>query len=145
MIVGDGPQMAQLKKDYPDAVFVGAKEGDELVQHFAASDVFVFPSKTDTFGLVLLEALACGVPVAAYPVQGPNDIVTTPDIGALDEDLAAAIQNALGKNPEVCRNHALKHSWDASAEEFIANLHEFDPDRFLGDDDLATSGTPASA
>ena len=145
LIVGDGPQMAQLKRDYPEAVFVGAKSGDDLVQHFAASDVFVFPSKTDTFGLVLLEALACGVPVAAYPVQGPIDIVTRPELGALDEDLAVAIKNALGKDPKACRDHALNHSWDASAEEFVANLHPFDPDRLMRETENASSEAPAQA
>lgn len=128
LVVGDGPQMAQLQKKYPEAHFVGAKEGDDLAQHFAAADVFVFPSRTDTFGLVLLEALACGVPVAAYPVPGPLDVIGDAAVGCLHEDLGSAVKEALSANPEACRNYALKFSWDTSVEQFLRNVCPFDPD-----------------
>ena len=111
--------VATVKDAIPGA---GVKKGEELARHYAAADVFVFPSRTETFGLVMLEALACGVPVAAYPVQGPQDIVTSPDVGALDEDLGRAVQAALGKDPEACRNHALQWSWDASVHSFAGHL-----------------------
>ncbi len=123
LVVGDGPQRASFERRYPEAVFVGAKHGEELVRHYASADVFVFPSRTETFGLVQLEALACGVPVAAYPVQGPLDIVTRPDVGALDEDLRRAVERALdGGSREACREHALTFSWDRSADEFVSHL-----------------------
>ena len=95
VIVGDGPARASLELRYPEAKFVGQKFGDDLVHAYAASDVFVFPSRTDTFGLVMLEALACGTPVAAYPVQGPLDVVGGSGVAALDEDLATACRKAL--------------------------------------------------
>lgn len=125
LIVGDGPQKEELAAKYPEAVFVGPKYGEELVRYYAASDVMVFPSRTDTFGLVNVEALACGVPVAAYPVRGPADILADapPGCGALDEDLKAACLKALeNANAEDCRAHAEKFSWDAGARQFIANL-----------------------
>lgn len=122
VIVGDGPQRAQLERRYPAARFLGPRYGDELVRHYRAADVFVFPSRTDTLGLVMLEALACGVPVAAYPVQGPLDVIGDSPAGALDEDLARAIERALSIPAEVCRARALEHSWDRSALEFHANL-----------------------
>ncbi|MEM7570925.1 MAG: glycosyltransferase, partial [Pseudomonadota bacterium] len=132
MVVGDGPQLAALKSKYPDVVFVGAKSGEELAKHYAASDVFVFPSKTDTFGLVMLEALASGVPVAAYPVPGPLDVVgrsgtgvlphLTKPIGHLDEDLAQAITQALKADPDDCRTYANNFSWEQCAALFRDNL-----------------------
>jgi len=125
LVVGDGPQSEELKKKYSDAVFVGPKYGEELARHYAASDVFVFPSKTDTFGLVNVEALSSGIPVAAYPVRGPSDILDgAPEgCGALDEDLRAACLRAYEKrDPEACREWALKFSWEAAARQFIANL-----------------------
>jgi glycosyltransferase involved in cell wall biosynthesis len=91
VVVGNGPAMSQLRKNFPGAVFAGEKYGQELVEHYGAADVFVFPSKTDTFGLVLLEALACGTPVAAFPVTGPIDVVRDAKVGALDEDLGRAV------------------------------------------------------
>ena len=94
----------------------------QLYAHYRAADVFVFPSRTDTLGLVQLEALACGVPVAAYPVQGPLDVIGDSAAGALDEDLAVAIERALHIAPENCRARALEHSWDQSVVEFHANL-----------------------
>lgn len=132
LIVGDGPARAALAKQFPKAVFTGPKMGEELVRIYAASDVFVFPSKTDTFGLVILEALACGVPVAAYPVQGPQDIVGDAPVAALDEDLKAACLKALTlsraqKEPGApsnisVRGFALEHSWRACTKQFLSNL-----------------------
>lgn len=121
-VVGDGPQIKLLRKRYPDVRFVGMKTGQDLANHFAASDVFVFPSRTDTFGLVLLEALASGVPVAAYPVPGPLDVIGDAPVGALRENLAEAAEAALRLSPEACRAHALRYSWRNSAEQFLGNL-----------------------
>ena len=126
VIVGDGPQMEEYQRRYPQAKFEGARHGEELARYYAAADVFVFPSRTDTFGLVLLEALASGVPVAAYPVPGPLDVLEVPDgaapVGCMDEDLAHAVISALTIPPERCREHALTYSWRASAEQFLCNL-----------------------
>ena len=122
VLIGDGPARAELEKRFPDAKFPGPKVGAELVRDYAASDVFVFPSKTDTFGLVLLEALACGVPVAAYPVQGPGDVIGDAPVGALDSDLKAACERALKIPREAARTFALAHSWRACTEQFLSNL-----------------------
>jgi glycosyltransferase involved in cell wall biosynthesis len=122
LVVGDGPDLARLRREYPDAVFAGMKSGEELARCYAASDVFVFPSRTDTFGLVLLEALASGLPVAAFPVTGPLDVVTSTDVGALDEDLHAAIRRARGLDPAACRRFALRYSWSRCADEFASHL-----------------------
>ncbi len=125
-VVGGGPQLEDLKLRYPGVRFVGPMHGEELAQYYAAADVFVFPSRTDTFGLVLLEALASGVPVAAYPVAGPLDVLgDTKDVGALDEDLGRAVRQALTCSPERCREFALGYSWRASAEQFLSNLAPF--------------------
>ncbi|HEX3943087.1 MAG TPA: glycosyltransferase family 1 protein [Rhizomicrobium sp.] len=122
VVVGEGPARAALERKYPGARFLGPKIGEELVRHYAASDAFVFPSKTDTFGLVMLEALACGVPVAAYPVPGPLDVIGSAPIGVLDNDLAAACHSALQLSREACRNYALSRSWRACTEQFLSNL-----------------------
>lgn len=122
VVVGDGPQLPELRKKYPDVQFVGYKEGVDLADHYRAADVFVFPSRTDTFGLVLLEALACGVPVAAYPVPGPLDVINGAPVGVLDEDLSLAAKAAIKLSGEQCRAHALKFSWHATAEIFLDNL-----------------------
>jgi len=129
VVVGDGPARGSLARKYPDAKFLGPKSGEDLVRAYAASDVFVFPSKTDTFGLVILEALACGVPVAAYPVQGPKDIVADAPVAALDEDLKAACLKALAmaKSPVEhanvsARGFALAHSWRECTKQFLSNL-----------------------
>jgi glycosyltransferase involved in cell wall biosynthesis len=122
VIVGDGPARAALEKKYPGAKFLGPKTGEELVRHYAASDVFVFPSKTDTFGLVILEALACGVPVAAYPVQGPLDVIGDARCGALDPDLRAACLRALAIPRKDARAFALTRSWRTCTGQFLANL-----------------------
>jgi glycosyltransferase involved in cell wall biosynthesis len=136
VIVGDGPQRAELESRFKDAVFVGPKFGAELTKYYQAADVFVFPSRTDTFGLVNVEALACGVPVAAYPVRGPLEILAgaPPGCGALDENLKAACLAALeARDPAACRAHAEKFSWDAATRQFIANLEMpgFDEDFWL--------------
>jgi len=122
IVIGDGPERARLQAVYPDAVFTGFKFGDELAKHLAAADIMVFPSLTDTFGLVNLEALACGVPVAAYPVSGPIDVIEDGVTGALDTDLGAAARRALTLDPKACRAHALRRGWDASSREFEGNL-----------------------
>jgi glycosyltransferase involved in cell wall biosynthesis len=122
LVVGDGPQLEEYRRRYPNVHFAGLKRGEELVRHYAAADVFVFPSRTDTFGLVLLEALACGLPVAAFPVPGPLDIIGESGAGCLDEDLARAALAALDIPPERCRDHALSFSWTECARQFIGNL-----------------------
>jgi glycosyltransferase involved in cell wall biosynthesis len=122
LVVGGGPQLAELKKRYAEAYFVGEKHGEELARHYAAADLFVFPSRTDTFGLVLLEALASGLPVAAYPVPGPLDVIDGSGAGALDMDLARAIKIARSIDPALCRSLALNYSWAASARQFLCNL-----------------------
>jgi glycosyltransferase involved in cell wall biosynthesis len=126
VVIGDGPARAQLERKYSAARFLGPKLGDDLVRHYAASDVFVFPSRTDTFGLVILEALACGVPVAALPVPGPLDVIGTAPVGVLDEDLAAACHGALALSRDACRAFALTRSWRACTEQFLSNLPKID-------------------
>jgi glycosyltransferase involved in cell wall biosynthesis len=125
VVVGDGPQAAELERGYPEARFLGARVGEDLARLYAAADVFVFPSRTDTFGLVLLEALASGVPVAAFPVPGPLDVIDGSGAGALDEDLGTAIRAALRVPRGRCREHALTYSWRRSAEQFLDNLRPF--------------------
>jgi glycosyltransferase involved in cell wall biosynthesis len=122
VVVGDGPERAQLEREHSDVHFVGYKVGDELAQYVAAADVFVFPSRTDTFGLVLLEAMACGIPVAAYPVTGPIDVVKRDVSGILDNDLGAATRQALHLNPKDCRDHAMGFTWEAATTQFVSNL-----------------------
>lgn len=122
VIVGDGPARKELEARYREAKFVGYKFGEELASYIAAADVFVFPSRTDTFGLVLLEAMACGVPVAAYPVTGPIDVVENGVTGVLSNDLRAAALAALRIDPNQCRTHALERTWDTATQQFLANL-----------------------
>jgi glycosyltransferase involved in cell wall biosynthesis len=122
IVIGDGPERPRLEKGYPDATFLGYRFGADLAAHLAAADVMVFPSRTDTFGLVNLEAMACGVPVAAYPVTGPIDVIEDGVTGALDLDLAAAARRALEVDPEACRRRALQSGWDVCSREFEANL-----------------------
>ena len=121
-VVGGGPDLELLRKKYPNVMFTGPKEDDDLAQHVAAADVFVFPSRTDTFGLVVIEALACGVPVAAFPVQGPIDIIENGVTGQLDEDLRQAAIKALDVDPQRCREEALKYTWEACTRQFINHL-----------------------
>jgi len=132
VVVGGGPALLSLKERYPETHFLGPKEGEDLARIYAGSDVFVFPSRTDTFGIVLLEALASGVPVAAYPVTGPKDVLegTGDTVGILDEDLRTACLKALELSPVAAREFALRHSWRECARQFIDNVliaHDFGP------------------
>jgi glycosyltransferase involved in cell wall biosynthesis len=122
LVVGDGPALRELKTRHPTAYFAGARFGVDLARHYACGDVFVFPSRTDTFGLVLLEALASGVPVAAYPVPGPLDVIGSSRAGVLDEDLGRAVTAALRIPRARCRAHAETFSWRRCAQQFLANL-----------------------
>lgn len=122
VVIGDGPQRRALEARFPQALFLGARENRELPLYYRGADVFVFPSRTDTFGLVLLEAMACGVPVAAFPVPGPIDVVGRSGGGALDEDLGRACERALGIAPEVPRRHALAHSWQEATKRLFSQL-----------------------
>jgi glycosyltransferase involved in cell wall biosynthesis len=122
VLVGSGPQTDELKRLYPDALFAGSHEGEALAQAYASADVFVFPSLTDTFGLVLLEALASGVPVAAFPAPGPIDVITDKRAGLLNADLRAAALGALQLDAGAARAHALRYSWENSARQFIENV-----------------------
>ena len=121
VIVGDGPALASLKAKYSDAHFLGPKFGADLAAAYAAADVFVFPSKTDTFGLVMIEALACGTPVAAYPVTGPIDVLT-PETGAMNDDLDQAIAEALTRDRAACRAYGQGFTWAKSAYQFLHAL-----------------------
>lgn len=125
LVVGDGPARAELQAKYPQAVFVGYKFGEDLAAHVAVADVMVFPSRTDTFGLVLLEAMACGVPIAAYPVTGPIDVVREGVTGSLNEDLQAATLAALKMERAACRDHALGYTWEQATGQFLGNLQPF--------------------
>jgi glycosyltransferase involved in cell wall biosynthesis len=122
IVIGDGPELPRLKAQFPNTTYVGFRFGEDLARHLAAADVFVFPSLTDTFGLVNLEAMACGVPVAAYPVTGPIDVVEDGVTGALDDDLARAALRALAIDPQNCRDRALRSGWESCSREFEANL-----------------------
>ncbi len=122
VVVGDGPQLASLRRQFPGVRFAGARFGAALSASFAGADVKVFPSRTDTFGLVVLESLACGTPVAAFPVTGPRDILQEGVTGALDEDLRAACLRALAVDRGACRAYAERCSWGACAEQFLAFL-----------------------
>jgi glycosyltransferase involved in cell wall biosynthesis len=132
-VVGGGPQLEELKRRYPGIVFTGPKRGEDLAEHYASADVFVFPSKTDTFGNVILEALASGLPVAAFPVAGPRDVVPDGMAGILRDDLKEATLNALSIDRAACRAYAERFSWAACARRFreiieIANRDEADHD-----------------
>jgi len=122
VLVGDGPLLEELTEKYPDAVFTGSKFGDELARYFADADVFVFPSWTDTFGLVNLEAMACGTPVAAFPAHGPKDIIPGSGGGFINDDLTKACLDCLDIDRAAPRAHAEKHSWHQCAIDFVENL-----------------------
>ncbi|WP_144098081.1 glycosyltransferase family 4 protein [Croceicoccus sediminis] len=132
VVVGDGPALSALRARYPKAHFMGRITGRKLAAAYAAADCFVFPSRSDTFGLVMVEALACGVPVAGFPVQGPIDIVgpvgrggsneLLGSVGAVDEDLSAAITRALMARREDCGRYGAEFSWDAATDQFVAAL-----------------------
>ena len=122
VVIGTGPEEAELRRRFPEAVFLGALKDERLAAHLAMADVFVFPSLTDTFGVVQLEALACGVPVAAYPVTGPRDVIGENPIGVLNEDLRVACLEALNISRTACRAYALTRSWETSAKQFMTHL-----------------------
>ena len=121
VVVGDGPALARLRAVFPEAHFVGQQSGKALAACYAGADVFVFPSRTDTFGLVMIEALACGTPVAAYPVPGPLDVLT-PESGCMAETLEDAIAGALTLDRERCLARGRAFSWEASTDQFLAAL-----------------------
>jgi glycosyltransferase involved in cell wall biosynthesis len=127
LVIGDGPELPRLKQQYPGATYAGFRFGEDLARHVAASDILVFPSLTDTFGLVNLEAMACGVPVAAFPVTGPIDVVDDGVTGALDQDLARASLRALEISPQACRKRAMQSGWDACTRQFESNLAACEP------------------
>jgi glycosyltransferase involved in cell wall biosynthesis len=120
VVIGDGPALEELKQKYPEAHFLGYRENGDLARHLASADVMVFPSKTDTFGLVMLEAMACGVPVATYPVEGPLDVIKKGQNGWMDDDLEIAVENALEVSREDCRKFAEGYSWDACTQQFLS-------------------------
>ncbi len=121
-VVGDGPALQQLKEKYQDVNYLGVLQQEKLAAVYAAADVFVFPSKTDTFGLVLLEAMACGLPVAAYPVTGPIDVIGSSGAGAMHDDLRTACLSALNIPRDIARSHAEKFSWEAASLQFFSHL-----------------------
>jgi glycosyltransferase involved in cell wall biosynthesis len=125
-VVGDGPALEGLKAKYPEVSYLGVLQQEELAKVYSSADVFVFPSKTDTFGLVLLEAMACGLPVAAYPVTGPVDVIGSSKAGAMSADLREACLAALNIPRETAREHAEKFSWQAATEQFVAHLEPVD-------------------
>jgi glycosyltransferase involved in cell wall biosynthesis len=122
IVVGDGPARAALMRRYPDVLFPGKKSGADLVAYYAAADVFVFPSLTDTFGLVMLEALAAGTPVAAFPVTGPREVLGSSDCGCMSQDLRAAALTALAIDRQACRRYASRFTMQASARSFFTNI-----------------------
>jgi glycosyltransferase involved in cell wall biosynthesis len=122
VVVGEGPALASLRRRFPDAHFLGRRENGVLARLYASADVFVFPSRTDTFGLVMLEALASGLPVAAYPVPGPLDVINGSGAGVLDQDLGRAARAALDISRARCREHALTFTWAACAQQFVDRL-----------------------
>ena len=122
LVVGDGPLLPAMRRRYPAVHFAGEQAGEALVRHYAAADVLVMPSRTETFGLVMLEAMACGVPVAAFPAAGPSDVIGDSGAGAIGEDLAAAARAALAVPRERCLAQAQRYSWQASTEQFVGHL-----------------------
>jgi glycosyltransferase involved in cell wall biosynthesis len=126
LVVGDGPARGDLQRRYPDARWLGFQRGSELVSRYGDADVLVFPSRTDTFGLVMLEAMACGTPVAAYPVTGPRDVVSHGVTGCLDSDLGRAVTGCLTLDRAGCRAHALRLDWRQVTERLVTALHPVD-------------------
>jgi 1,2-diacylglycerol 3-alpha-glucosyltransferase/glucuronosyltransferase len=124
VVIGKGPMEQELKQRFPQAKFLGQLENGTLAAHLAAADVFVFPSLTDTFGVVQLEALASGLPIAAFPVTGPKDVVADNPIGVLNQDLRTACLEALKISREACRTFALRYSWENSARQFIGHVRK---------------------
>lgn len=120
VVIGDGPALKDLEKTYRDTIFLGYRENGDLARHLASANVMVFPSKTDTFGLVMLEAMACGVPVATYPVEGPLDVIENGLNGWMDDDLHVAVENALKVDRATCRNFAEGYSWEKCSRQFLS-------------------------
>jgi glycosyltransferase involved in cell wall biosynthesis len=118
IVVGDGPQLEELQKKFTEARFVGLKQGEELTAYYRSADVLVFPSTTDTFGNVMIEAMACGTPVAAYPVTGPVDVLTDPKAGSLDSDLDTAVRRALALERDDALAHAARFTWEHATDQF---------------------------
>lgn len=145
IVIGHGPQEVELRFRFPDAKFLGTMEGTTLAAHLAAADVFVFPSKTDTFGIVQLEALASGVPVAAYPVTGPKDVIGSNPVGVLSNDLREACLGALQLSREACRAFALDNTWENSARQFLGHASSVFTDAFEHPDLVYTHGRNEAA
>lgn len=133
VVVGSGPAREQLIKKYPETPFLIAADDAELARYYNAADAFVFPSRTDTFGLVMLEALACGVPVAAFPITGPLDVIGAEGPGVLDENLAMAAIKALDIAPELCREWALGFSWEQVTDQFVDYLQPLNQGTAIAD------------
>jgi len=130
-VIGDGPQRAELEARYPHVNFLGYRHGEALAEAYCTASVLVFPSRTDTYGLVMLEALACGTPVAGFPVAGPLDVLEPGVTGVMDEDLGQACRGALELNREHCAELAARQSWRASALEFLAQQPLMDGELYL--------------
>jgi glycosyltransferase involved in cell wall biosynthesis len=128
VVIGGGPTLERLQKRYPEVHFLGYRHGEELATMLSSADVFVFPSRTDTLGLVILEAMACGVPVAAYPVPGPQDLITDGGNGALDEDLRQAVFRALSVDGATCIEFASRFSWTHCTQRFVSLLEPLEPE-----------------
>lgn len=126
VVVGDGPALAALRARHPEVVFLGALHGESLAAAYRSADVLVFPSRTDTFGLVMVEALASGVPVAALPVPGPLDVIGDRPVGVLDEDLSAAVRRALLIDRAACVAEGRRYDWSACTAQFVAGLQPRD-------------------
>jgi glycosyltransferase involved in cell wall biosynthesis len=126
VVVGDGPSLKGYKAAWPNVHFLGYRHGEDIARHLSAADVFVMPSRFETFGMVVLEALACGTPVAAYPVRGPADIIGDADVGVLSQDLAKACFAALDIDRDKCRDFAGRFSWEEATRQFAANLVPLD-------------------
>ena len=127
VVVGDGPALTTLRERFPEVTWCGFLHGEELARRYRSADVFVFPSRTDTFGVVILEAMACGLPVAAYPVTGPKDVITDSKVGSLDPDLKVAALTALDLKPQDCVQFAQRFAWEKVSEDFLRFLWPMDP------------------
>ena len=124
VVVGDGPQRAELEARYPHVTFTGKRTGEDLAECYASADVFVMPSRTETFGIVILEAMASGLPVAAYPVTGPIDLIDQGETGVMSEDIEAAARGALGLSRDTVRTRALEFGWESAARLFVTNIEK---------------------
>ena len=123
VLVGDGPYLLELTKKYPEVEFTGVMKGNQLADYYRNARCFVFPSKADTFGVVMIEAMACGTPVAAYPVTGPIDVVDQGQTGWLNEDLFQAVENAIKLDRKNVCEYSQKWTWQSSTQEFVTSLY----------------------